>query len=40
MHQGQRSQYAGKCACVYSVSSVKHKIENETYLTDCTSNLT
>jgi hypothetical protein len=39
-YQGQRRQYAGKCACVYSICSVKNKIENETNLTDCTSNLT
>jgi hypothetical protein len=29
-----------KCACVYGVCSVKNNIENETNLTDCTSNLT
>jgi len=40
IYQGQRRQYAGKCACVYGVCSVKNKIENETNLTDCTSNLT
>jgi hypothetical protein len=28
-----------KCACVYGVCIVKNKIENETNLTDCTSNL-
>jgi hypothetical protein len=36
----QRRQDAGKCACVYGICSVKNKIENETNLTDCTSNLT
>jgi hypothetical protein len=40
IYQGQRRQYAGNCACVYGVCSVKNKIENETNLTDCTSNLT
>jgi hypothetical protein len=40
IYQRQRRLYAGKCACAYSVSSVRNKIENETYLTDCTSNLT
>jgi hypothetical protein len=35
-----RRQYAVKCACVYTLCSVKNKIENETNLTDCTSNLT
>jgi hypothetical protein len=38
--QGQRREYACKCACVYGVCSVKNKIKNETYLTDSTSNLT
>jgi hypothetical protein len=40
IYPGQRKQYAGKCACVYGMCSVKNKIENETNLTDCTSNLT
>jgi hypothetical protein len=40
IYQGQRRQYAAKCACVYDVCSVKNKIGNETNLTDCTSNLT
>jgi len=40
IYQGERRQYAGKCACVYGVGTVKKKIENETNLTDCTSNLT
>jgi hypothetical protein len=40
IYQGQLKQYAGKCACVYSVCNVNNKIENETDLTDCTSNLT
>jgi hypothetical protein len=35
IYQGQRRQYAYKCACVYGVCSVKNKIAN-----DCTSNLT
>jgi hypothetical protein len=26
--QVQRRQYAGKCACVYGICSVKNKIEN------------
>jgi hypothetical protein len=37
---GQWRQYAGECACVYCICSVKNKIENETRLTDCTCNLT
>jgi hypothetical protein len=40
IYHGQRRQYADKCACVYGVCSVKNKIENETKLTDCNSNLT
>jgi hypothetical protein len=40
IYQGQRWEYAGKCACVHGVCSVKNKIENETNLTDCTANLT
>jgi hypothetical protein len=40
IYQGQRRQYPGKCACVYSVRSVKNKIENETNPIDCISNLT
>jgi hypothetical protein len=40
IYYGQRRQYVGKYACVYGVCSVKNKIENETYLTDRTSNLT
>jgi hypothetical protein len=40
IYQGQRRQYAGKCACVYGVCRVKNKIENETSLTDCASNPT
>jgi hypothetical protein len=40
IYQGQRRQYAGNCACVYGVRSVKNKIENETKRTDCTYNLT
>jgi hypothetical protein len=40
IYQEQRREYAGKCACVYGVCSVKNKFENETYLTACTSNLT
>jgi hypothetical protein len=28
--QGNRSQYAGKCAWAYGVCSVKNKIENKT----------
>jgi hypothetical protein len=40
IHQGQRRQYAGKYARVYSVYSVKNKIENETNLTGCPSNIT
>jgi hypothetical protein len=40
IYPGERRQNAGKCACVYGVCSVKNKIENETNLTDCTSNLT
>jgi hypothetical protein len=30
IYQGQRRQYAAKCACVYGIWSVKNKIENET----------
>jgi hypothetical protein len=40
IYPGQRRQDAGKCACVYGISSVKNKIENETNLTDYISNLT
>jgi hypothetical protein len=40
IYQGQRRQYADKCAYVYGVCSVKNKIENNINLTDCTSNLT
>jgi hypothetical protein len=40
IYQGKRRQYAGKCACAYCICSVKNTIENETYLTDCSSNLT
>jgi hypothetical protein len=40
IYQGQLWQYAGKCACVYGVCSVKNKIEKGTNLTDCTYNLT
>jgi hypothetical protein len=40
IYPGQRRQYAGKCACVYGICSVKNEIENETNLTDCTFNLT
>jgi hypothetical protein len=40
IYAGQLKQYAGQCACVYSVCTVNNKIENETHLTDCTSNLT
>jgi hypothetical protein len=32
IYQGQRSQYASKCTCVYGVCSVKDKIENGTNL--------
>jgi hypothetical protein len=39
-HEVQQRQFSGKWACVYDVSSVKNKIENETDLTDYTSNLT
>jgi hypothetical protein len=39
-YQGQCRKYAGKRAFVYDICSVKNKIENETNLTDCTSNLT
>jgi hypothetical protein len=40
IYQGQCRKYAGKRACVYDICSVKNKIENETNLTNCTSNLT
>jgi hypothetical protein len=40
IYQGQVSQSAGKCACVYGVCVVKNKVENETNLTESTSNLT
>jgi hypothetical protein len=40
IYPGQRRQDTVKCACVYGISSVKNKIENETNLTDCISNLT
>jgi hypothetical protein len=40
IYPGQTRQYAGKCACVYGVCSVKNKIENDTNLTDCNSKLT
>jgi hypothetical protein len=40
IYQGQRRQYAGKCACVYGVCSVRNIFENETNLTDCTFSLT
>jgi hypothetical protein len=40
IYQRQRKQNACKCACVYGICSVKNKIENETNLTDSTSNLT
>jgi hypothetical protein len=36
----QRRQDGGKCRCVCGICSVKNKIENETNLTDCASNLT
>jgi hypothetical protein len=36
--QGQRKEYAGKCACVYVICIVKNKTENETNITDYTSN--
>jgi hypothetical protein len=29
IYQGECRQYAGKCACVYGICSVKNKIENE-----------
>jgi hypothetical protein len=40
IYTGQRRQDTVKCACVYGISSVKNKIENETNLTVCTWNLT
>jgi hypothetical protein len=40
MYQGQWRKYAVACPCVYDVCTVKNKIENETNLTDCTSNVT
>jgi hypothetical protein len=29
IYTGQRRKYAGKCACVYGISSVKKEIENQ-----------
>jgi hypothetical protein len=40
IYQVQWMQYAGNFACVYGLCSVKNKIEIETNLSDCTSNLT
>jgi hypothetical protein len=40
IYQGHRRQYSGNSACVYGTCSVKNKMENETNLTDCTSNET
>jgi hypothetical protein len=40
IYPGQRRYDVGMCACVYGISSVKNKTENETNLTVCTSNLT
>jgi hypothetical protein len=40
IYQGQRRQYAGNCAGVYVIYSVKNKIEKETNPTKCISNLT
>jgi len=39
IYQEQWRQYSGKCACVYGICSAKNEIENETNLTECTSNL-
>jgi hypothetical protein len=38
--QGRWKQYVGKSACVYGICSAKNKIENETNITNCASNLT
>jgi hypothetical protein len=40
IYQGKWRKYAGKCAWVDVICSVKCKINNETSIADCTSNLT
>jgi len=40
IYHTQWRQYADKCACVYGIYSMNNKVEKETNLTNCTSNLT